>query len=144
MASCCYGASFFYLHLVRVFQSCIGGAISFIDMNDTCQGPCRGEVESPARRQGSSTVGTLIFAGWLPHFVPPSRGCLGLCTCVRTILPCTNERRGFPIPDSCAFRPDLQPCSLNSNSLRQLLLWDSVIQEWRFPSVSPPHIQSPI
>ena len=88
-------------------------------MNDTCQAPCRGEVESPARRQGSSTVGTLIFAGWLPHFVPPSRGCLGLRTCVRTILPCTNERRGFPIPDSCAFRPDLQPCSLNSNCLRQ-------------------------
>ncbi len=38
--------------------------ITFIDMNDTFQAPYRGEVESPTRRQGSSTVGTLIFAGW--------------------------------------------------------------------------------
>jgi hypothetical protein len=79
--------------------------ITFFDMNDTCQPPCRGEVESPARRQGSSTVSTLIYAGWLPHFVPPSRGCLGLCTCVRTFEPCTNEGRGFPVPDSFASGP---------------------------------------
>jgi hypothetical protein len=88
--------------------------ITFIDMNDTFQAPYRGEVKSPTRRQGSSTVGTLIFAGWLPHFVPPSRGCLGLCTCVRTFWPCTN---GFPHTGSCALRPDLHPFSLNYKKL---------------------------
>jgi hypothetical protein len=55
-----------------------------------------------SHRKGNATRGRLwrrlimlIFAGWLPHFICPSRGCLVLASEITRRIP-TYRARGFP------------------------------------------------